>query len=321
MEDIKPTTKQGFFSYVFKLSKFQQAELFNFVQYSILCIVPVLLLFFYVKKYSFRATYRNTSIYMLSITLLSLILLLIGIFFIDRIINYIPTLTGRYYNVVNLTNISLVLIMCLILIRLGYMERMSILLYRLDNLFNRFLSYFGVKNPPIFDIFNNEQNQWFYDKAYRKAYENAKASGATDEKAKEIGNLVASKLAELKNIQRSTDAEQIMKLTTAASVVGSESAAGSIQNKNNALATTLNPNISQQYTIPPPLPTQGPKEVLPNYNNMYANTKTPLQNAATPGISSNTNPFMKSTEGMFMGNGSPEPEAANGALGGGFSSW
>ena len=158
-------------------------------------------------------------------------------------------------------------------------------------------------------------------KAYEKAYDNAKASGASDEKAKEIGNIVADKLAEIKNLQRTTDAQQILKLTASASVTGSESSSGSIQNKNNALATTLNPAISQQYTIPPPLATQGPKEVLPDYNNMYANTKTPLQNAATPGISSNANPYMKSTEGMFMGSDSSEPEPANGALGGGFSSW
>ena len=201
------------------------------------------------------------------------------------------------------------------------MERMSVLMYRFDKFYDHVLSLVGIKNPPVFDVFNNEQNQWFYVTAYEKAYDNAKASGASDEKAKEIGNIVADKLAEIKNLQRTTDAQQILKLTASASVTGSESSSGSIQNKNNALATTLNPAISQQYTIPPPLATQGPKEVLPDYNNMYANTKTPLQNAATPGISSNANPYMKSTEGMFMGSDSSEPEPANGALGGGFSSW
>ena len=321
MEEIKPTTNQGFFSYVFKLSKFQQAELLNFLQYSILCIIPILLILFYVKKYSFKATYRNSSLYMLSITLFSIILILIGIFYSDRIINYIPTLSGVYYNVINLTNISVILIMSLILIRLGYMERMSILLYRFDNLYNHILSLIGIKNPPVFDIFDKEQDQWSFDTAYRSTYKNAKASGATDEKAKEMGIIVADKLSELKKIQRNTDADKVMKLTAAASIAGVDSSAGSTQNKNNSLITTINPNISQQYTIPPPLPTQGPKQVLPDYNNMYANTKNPLKNAATPGISNNSNPYMKSTEGMTMGSNSYEPEAANGVLGGSFSSW
>jgi hypothetical protein len=48
---------------------------------------------------------------------------------------------------------------------------------------------------------------------------------------------------------------------------------------------------------------------------MYANTKNPLQNAATPGMSNNSNPYMKSTEGMFIGGGGDNgPEPANGAL-------
>ena len=38
MDEIKPITNQGFFSYVFKLSKFKQADLLNFIQYCILSI-------------------------------------------------------------------------------------------------------------------------------------------------------------------------------------------------------------------------------------------------------------------------------------------
>jgi hypothetical protein len=49
---------------------------------------------------------------------------------------------------------------------------------------------------------------------------------------------------------------------------------------------------------------------------MYANTQTPLQNAATPGMST-SNPYAMG--GSMMD--SSEPEPANGALGGGFTSW
>jgi hypothetical protein len=316
MEDIKTTTNQGFFSYVFKLSKLQQSELLNFIQYSLLCIIPILLLLFYVKKYGLRTTYRNTSIYILSTTLLSIILILIGIFFIDRIINFIPTLSGIYYNVVNLTNISIVLMMSIILIRIGYMERMSILLYRFDKFFNHMLSLIGVKKSPEFTIFDIERDQWSFDKAYRKGYEIVKASGGSDEKAMQYGNNVAEKLKELKKIQRTTDTEKIIKLSTYNSVTGIDSSAGSNADSSQNTSNLLNPGISQQYTPSPPLPTQGPKEVLPDYNNMFANTKNPLQNAATPGISSANNPYTKSNEGMFIGGGGAnyEPEAANGVL-------
>lgn len=203
------------------------------------------------KKYGLKTTFRDTSLYIVSITLVSIILLLTGIFFIDRIINYIPTLSGVYYNVTNLTNISIVLIMTLLLIRLGYMERTGILLYRLDNIFNHMLSLVGVKIPPNFSIIDGERDQWSLDKSYRKAYDIVKTSGGSDEKAKEFGNRVADKLAEFKKIQRTTDSDKIMKLSTYDLVIGTESSSGSSQNSNNSSLTTLNPNISQQYTIPP----------------------------------------------------------------------
>ena len=54
------------------------------------------------------------------------------------------------------------------------------------------------------------------------------------------------------------------------------------------------------------LPSSSEQEQMPNYNNMYQNTPTPLINAATPGMQEN-----------FM-----EPMAANSVLGGnGFGSW
>jgi hypothetical protein len=49
---------------------------------------------------------------------------------------------------------------------------------------------------------------------------------------------------------------------------------------------------------------------------MYANTQNPLQNAATPGMST-SNPYAMG--GSMMDNNDPEP--ANGALGGGWTSW
>jgi hypothetical protein len=43
-DSIKPITNQGFFAYVFKLSKFKQQDLLNILQYSAISIIPVILL-------------------------------------------------------------------------------------------------------------------------------------------------------------------------------------------------------------------------------------------------------------------------------------
>jgi hypothetical protein len=307
MEDIKPITNQGFFSYVFKLSKFKQSDLVNFVQYSAISIVPFLIIYYYIKKYSPEITYQSSTIYILLVTFISIMAYIVGIFFIDRVVNFIPTLSGKYYDVINLTNISIVLIMVLLLTRAGYMERTSILLYRFDKWFkldNYIANLIGIKDTRSFDIFDNEQNQWYYQVAFDNAKNAAKAAGADDAKATATGNMVAEKLKQIKNAEETTNTQQILSLT------------GTKQNQANSAVTTLNSVMSQQYSSPAPLPTQGPTQQQPSFNNMYANTQNPLQNAATPGMST-SNPYA-------MGGGmmdSSEPEPANNALGSNFTSW
>ena len=83
MDEIKPITNQGFFSYVFKLSKFKQADLLNFIQYCILSIVPFILLYYFIKKYSLPITYSDSSLYILLMTFSSIMLFIVGIYFID----------------------------------------------------------------------------------------------------------------------------------------------------------------------------------------------------------------------------------------------
>jgi hypothetical protein len=151
-------------------------------------------------------------------------------------------------------------------------------------------------------MYDHEQNQWLYEVAFTKTLNAAKASGADDTKATATGHLVADKLKKIKDMNEDTDAQHIL-------------ASSSATKQNMSSATTLNPAISQQYATPAPLPTEGPKQNLPNFNNMYANTSNPLQNAAIPGMST-TNPY------AIGDMGSGEPEAANGALGNSaFSNW
>jgi hypothetical protein len=197
--------------------------------------------------------------------------------------------------------------MCLLIIRAGYMERMSLLLTRFGNWFtldDYIIKLVGVKELRVFNIYDNEQDQYYFQDAYLKEKAAVKAAGADDAKAEELGHIIAAKLQKIKKDETTTDAARIL-----------SKAGASNGNGNNTSATTLNPAISQQYATPAPLPTEGPKQNLPNFNNMYANTPNPLQNAATPGMST-TNPY------AMGGGGSGEPEAANGALGNSaFSNW
>jgi hypothetical protein len=299
MNNIDSTTNGGFFSYVFKLSKFKQADLLNFVQYSSLSIIPVLILYYLIKKFSFRCTYADSSLYIISITLLPIVLFVIGIYFIDRLINFIPSLSGKYYDVINLTNISILIIIILLTSRGGYQERTSILLYRFGRYFtidNYIIKMFGIKNIPEFDRYDGEEDQLYYEIAYNKAKNKAKELGTNDEKAHEIGITIATKLKELKKVQRAIDAKEIIEINDRLSSKSLGTTSDSGQNNTTSASSTL---PTPSFTTP-------------------TSTQMPAQNAATTGMKTNENMYIGGGGGS---SGGGEPEAANGALGGGFSSW
>lgn len=290
MDDIKPMTNQGFFPYVFMLTKFKRDDLLNIVQYMTLSIVPIILLMYFLKKYLPSVTHENSSLYILVVTTIEMIIMVIGIFFIDRIINFIPTLSGKYYEIINLTNVIIVYVLVMMMSQAGYRERIAILLYRFDNWFkidDMIVRYFG-HIPKKFDMFSHEAGQYNL----------------------EVGRISG---------EGRPDVPQDAILKAKASM---KNKSGTAANNKGTQQATVNPQISQQYAVPPPVPVQGPSmsnyggggmngggsmgmtQPVQNFNSMYANTATPMVGAATPGM-----------DDMFM-----EPEAANGALGGNFGS-
>jgi hypothetical protein len=154
---------------------------------------------------------------------------------------------------------------------------------------------FGIKNIPEFDRYDGEEDQLYYEIAYTKAKNKAKELGNNDEKSHELGITIATKLKELKKVQRAIDAKEIIEINDKLS--------------SKSLGTTSDPGQNNTNSMSSTLPT--PSFTTPT------STQMPAQNAATTG--------MKTNENMYIGGGGGssggEPEAANGALGGGFSSW
>ena len=162
-DSIKPITNQGFFTYVFKLSRFKQEDLMNIVQYTLLSIVPVILFVYFTKKYFPSLEENDSSLYMFTITVIELIFMIIGIFFIDRIINYIPTYSGKYYETINLTTIVIIFVLFMLITETGFKKRTLILLERFDKFFfidDALIRKFGGEVRP----FNFATDEIFRDK-------------------------------------------------------------------------------------------------------------------------------------------------------------
>ena len=134
-DSIKPITNQGFFTYVFRLSKFKQEDLMNIVQYTLLSIVPVVLFIYFTKKYFPSLEETDSSLYIFTVTVIELIFMITGIFFIDRIINYIPTFSGKYYETINLTTIVVIFVLFMLITETGFKKRTLVMLERFDKFF------------------------------------------------------------------------------------------------------------------------------------------------------------------------------------------
>ena len=162
-DSIKPITNQGFFTYVFKLSKFKQEDLMNIVQYTLLSIVPVVLFIYFTKKYFPSLEENDSSLYIFTITVIELIFMIIGIFFIDRIINYIPTYSGKYYETINLTTIVIIFVLFMLITETGFKKRTLVMLERFDKFFfidDALIRKFGGEVRP----FNFATDEIFRDK-------------------------------------------------------------------------------------------------------------------------------------------------------------
>jgi hypothetical protein len=173
-DSIKPITNQGFFTYVFKLSRFKQEDLMNIVQYTLLSIVPVILFVYFTKKYFPSLEESDSSLYIFTITVIELIFMIIGIFFIDRIINYIPTYSGKYYETINLTTIVVIFVLFMLITETGFKKRTLVMLERFDKFFfidDALVRKFGGEVRP----FNFATDEIFRDK--KQPNKNGKNNG------------------------------------------------------------------------------------------------------------------------------------------------
>ena len=96
-EGESPEYEENFFQYVFKFDERTKDELMNITQYAILAVVPIVILNKLVQKYIPEADETKGSLEITVEILLQILCMFFGIFFINRIIYYVPTYSGRDY--------------------------------------------------------------------------------------------------------------------------------------------------------------------------------------------------------------------------------
>lgn len=123
MEDVEDaisdSTKktEGFFKYVFKMGDYEQSVLMNIAQYTVMAIVPVIIVLYVNHYYIPDVDEEKGSLTILAEMFGQLFFILFSFYFIHRIICYFPTYSGLKYG--DFSVIQLILILLFIFISMS----------------------------------------------------------------------------------------------------------------------------------------------------------------------------------------------------------
>lgn len=124
----------GFFKYVFDFDETNKALMFNMIQYSVLAIIPIVLVLKGIGYVIPEDDEDKGSLEIIAEVIGQLALLILSIWFINKMVRYFPTYSGVAYHSFNETNflIPFLIIMMTMQTRLG--EKIKILSERVMEL-------------------------------------------------------------------------------------------------------------------------------------------------------------------------------------------
>jgi hypothetical protein len=136
MDAIEITAKDtaaasgGFFKQVFKLNDDAQGEVLNMMQYVAIGFIPAILVIYVIRYYVPDPDDEKGSLTILAEIFAQTFGMLLGIYFIHRMIIYFPTYSGIKYERFHIINILMVFVMILFSIKTKLGEKAQILVER-----------------------------------------------------------------------------------------------------------------------------------------------------------------------------------------------
>jgi hypothetical protein len=145
-ETVKEGTKRGssFVDHVFRLDEQQQGVLLNIVQYTIIGFVPILVMLYLVRTYVPEPDDHKATLMILVEIIGQIIFMFVFIYFIHRLITYVPTYSGYRYSEFNFTTTILGILMILLSIKTKLGEKVQIIVDRTIDLLGGETSYNGT---------------------------------------------------------------------------------------------------------------------------------------------------------------------------------
>lgn len=125
---------EGFVKHVFKFDDSTKKELLNIIQYAVLSVIPVVILNKSVQKLIPEADEEKGSIEILVEVLTQLIIMFLGMFFIHRIVSFVPTYSKLGYENFSVVNVVMAFMVIVLSLQTKLGLKMNILAERFMDL-------------------------------------------------------------------------------------------------------------------------------------------------------------------------------------------
>jgi len=126
----------SFFKHVFNFDDDSKSEILNILQYSLIAIIPVVILNKSMYIYVPEADNKKSSLEITAEVLIQIIVMFIGLLLIHRIITYIPTYSSTKYPDFHIIYIILAILMITMSLQTKLGEKVGVLVDRVYELWN-----------------------------------------------------------------------------------------------------------------------------------------------------------------------------------------
>jgi hypothetical protein len=135
-DKIKDAPKEslGFIKFVFNMDEDNKAKLFNMLQYVLIAIIPVVLILKFVKDFIPEADEMKSTIELLAESLGQVLFMFVCLWFVHKLIEYIPTYSGKSYSLFNESSFVLGFLILLFTMQTKLGEKVHILWERVSSL-------------------------------------------------------------------------------------------------------------------------------------------------------------------------------------------
>lgn len=133
---METANKEGFIGHVFNFNANAKEEMMNIVQYAILAVIPVVLLNKSIQRFIPEVDDEKSSLEIVVEVVVQLIFMFLGIFFIDRLVTFVPTYSTKKYEPLSVINIILSMLVITLSLQTRLGEKVSILVDRVNEMWS-----------------------------------------------------------------------------------------------------------------------------------------------------------------------------------------